>query len=480
MNEKPRDPDVMDRLACLQAELDETRRQLALAQRLQRRPEHRIIDFVGTSPLAQEVKRQARRVAQAEAPVLLIGEPGTGKSLLAHAIHAASRRAAQPMVTVKVSAVPAALLDQELFGPVPTVSRRGEEPHPGRLRLADGGTLFLDDIGDLPLPLQAKLLHVLRSHEMPESSGWSAQSVNVRLIASTRRDLAAMVQRGLFRADLYYGLHVLPLRVPPLRDRIEDIEALVEVVMEDLARRGGLPPKSLGASALAALQRRRWPGNVRELRDLLEQAFLAGSSPVLTAADLVPLLEASPWQADIDAAGGAQARGISTQAVDAAGADQARNAGNAGNANDGYSVNRFGNSIPAASQNATGLTPAGLSSTAGMGLLRGPSFHAPTDHLPMGLVDLRPSRGVSGDAWTASGSALPSPSSSPLGADHPDDSEAPTTLSARKAQLEREAIANALRRTKGNRVAAARLLAISRATLYEKLARWPDLGRRAE
>ncbi len=433
MNEKPRDPDVMDRLACLQAELDETRRQLALAQRLQRRPEHRIIDFVGTSALAQEVKRQARRVAQADAPVLLMGEPGTGKSLLAHAIHAASRRAAQPMVTVRVSAVPAALLDQELFGPVPTVSRRGEEPHPGRLRLADGGTLFLDEIGDLPLALQAKLLHVLRSHEMPESSGWSAQSVNVRLIASTRRDLAAMVQRGLFRADLYYGLHVLPLRVPPLRERIEDIEALVEVLMEDLARRGGLPPKSLGASALAALQRRRWPGNVRELRDLLEQAFLAGSSPVLTAADLAPLMEASPWQADTGTAGGTGARavepGVPSQAAASA-----------------HSGMRDGHPSPSA-----GLS-AGGSSGAAMGLLCGPSFSAPTAGVPSDLPDSPPSR----------------------------ESDAPTTLSARKAQLEREAIANALRRTKGNRVAAARLLAISRATLYEKLARWPDLGRRAE
>jgi DNA-binding NtrC family response regulator len=429
MNEKPRDPDVMDRLACLQAELDETRRQLALAQRLQRRPEHRIIDFVGTSALAQEVKRQARRVAQADAPVLLMGEVGTGKSLLAHAIHAASRRAAQPMVTVRVSAVPTAMLDQELFGPVPTVSRRGEEPHPGRLRLADGGTLFLDEIGDLPLALQAKLLHVLRSQELPESPGWSAQSVNVRLIASTRRDLAAMVQRGLFRADLYYGLHVLPLRVPPLRERIDDIEALVEVLMEDLARRGGLPPKSLGASALAALQRRRWPGNVRELRDLLEQAFLAGSSPVLTAADLVPLMEASPWPADPGAAEVAQPSGMTTKAR--------------ATVDGGVAEGR---------QSPYDVTSAGASPGAGVGLLRAPSFSGPPSGAPSGFADAQPAS----------------------------EFEAPATLSARKAQLEREAIANALRRTKGNRVAAARLLAISRATLYEKLARWPELGRRAE
>lgn len=333
------------------------------------------------------------------------------------------------MVTVRVSAVPTAMLDQELFGPVPTVSRRGEEPHPGRLRLADGGTLFLDDIGDLPLALQAKLLHVLRSHEMPESPGWSAHSVNVRLIASTRRDLAAMVQRGLFRADLYYGLHVLPLRVPPLRERIEDIEALVEVLMEDLARRGGLPPKSLGASALAALQRRRWPGNVRELRDLLEQAFLAGSSPVLTAADLVPLMEASPWQADPGAAEVAQHPGLATQAT--------------------ATVDGGG---PEGRQSPSGVTSAGASPGAGLGLLRAPSFSGPPAGVPSGLADAQPVH----------------------------ESEAPATLSARKAQLEREAIANALRRTKGNRVAAARLLAISRATLYEKLARWPELGRRAE
>lgn len=455
MNEKPRDSDtpaprsrlaadpsiapLMDRLACLQAELDDTRRQLALAQRLQRRPEHRIIDFVGSSALAQEVKRQARRVAQADAPVLLMGEPGSGKSLLAHAIHAASRRAAQPLVTARVSAVPAALLDEELFGPSLDRPPRVGDTLGGRLQLADGGTLFLDEIGDLPLALQAKLLHVLRSQEMPLPGGWTSQTVNVRLIASTRRDLADMVRRGCFRADLYYGLHVLPIRVPPLRERIEDIEALVEVLLEDLSRRGGLPPKSLGASALAALQRRRWPGNVRELRDLLEQAFLAGSSPVLTAADLAPLMAAT---AVADAHPGAT--GAATVAGDLPAVALPPGSGDAG-----------GTRLP---------TPSRSGAEAGAVLRASPWASGERDALPLSLP--RPDESSRAD---------------PVQPAHPsEDAGAPATLSARKAQLEREAIANALRRTKGNRVAAARLLAISRATLYEKLARWPELGRRSD
>jgi len=402
MSETP----LTQRLARLQAELDETRRQLAQAQRLQRRPEHRIIDFVGASPAAQEVKRQARRVAQADSTVLLLGEPGTGKALLAHAIHAASRRAARPMVSLDVAAVPAALLEGELFG----VAAAGHVPpaqQEGRIRWADGGTLFLHDIGLLPLALQAKLLHVLQSRSVQPLGGGDAHPVDVRVIASTSRDLAAMVQRGEFRADLYYGLHVLPLRVPALRDRIEDIEAIVEVLLETLCRRGGLPAKSLGASALAALQRRRWPGNVRELRDVLEQAFLAGSSPVLTAADLGGMLEPAtsvpPRQ-------------------------------------DGSSIER-----PA--------QEAGL-----------PVFAAT---LPAFVPAALPAAEET-FAQRAAGEPGSDPGEDPW----------PPTLSARKAQLEREAIANALRRTKGNRVAAARLLAISRATLYEKLARWPELGRR--
>lgn len=398
---------LMDRLACLQAELDETRRQLAVAQRLNRRPEHRIIDFVGSSPAAQEVKRQARRVAQADATVLLLGEAGTGKSLLAQAIHAASRRAGRPLVTVDITAVPEALLDEDLFGVAPDsgpdVNDAPGQADPqvgdGQCRLADGGTLVLEEIGRLPLALQAKLLRVLQAQEVEPPGGGEPCKVDVRVIATTSRDLAAMVQRGEFRADLYYGLHVLPIRVPALRDRVEDIEALVEVLLEELSRRGGLPPKSLGASALAALQRRPWVGNVSELRDVLEQAFLAGSSPVLTAADLgnqpaVPLPTQWPGQ------------GLPT----------------------------FAATLPV-------FAPQGRATSPGE-TLRQPEANEV--------------------AQTASvEDQLPLP-----------------TLSVRKAQLEREAIANALRRTNGNRVAAARLLAISRATLYEKLARWPELGRR--
>ncbi len=264
----------------LQKELSDARQQLAA----QRRPKYTVASFIGASPPALEVKRQARRVAQTDSTVLLLGETGTGKELLAHAIHSASARAAKPFVGVNIAAVPETLLEAEFFGVAPGAytgaDRKGRD---GKFKLADGGTLLLDEIGDMPLALQSKLLRVLQEQEVEPLGSNQVHRIDVRIIAATSRDLPAMVAAGSFRADLYYRLNVLPIRLPALRERIVDLEALVETLAEDIARRSGLPHKSLSADALLLLAQQPWPGNIRELRNVLEQTTLMTDDLLLTA-----------------------------------------------------------------------------------------------------------------------------------------------------------------------------------------------------
>src|SRR5687767_2687844 len=257
---------LIHKFANLQRDLDDARRELAS----QRRTKYTLASFVGGSPAAVEVKRQARRAALSSSPVLLLGETGTGKELLAHAIHAASACAAGPLVSINIAAVPDTLLEAEFFGVAPGAytgaDRKGRD---GKFKLADGGTLFLDEIGDMPLALQAKLLRVLQEQEVEPLGSNQVQRVDVRIIAATSRDLPAMVSAGSFRADLYYRLNVLPIRLPALRERLSDLEALIEALSEDIARRSGLPHKSLAPDALELLAAQPWPGNIRELRNVL-------------------------------------------------------------------------------------------------------------------------------------------------------------------------------------------------------------------
>jgi len=275
---------LIAKFARLERELVETRQQLAAHLTRERRPKHTIASFVGASPAAAEAKRQARRVAQTDSTVLLLGETGTGKELLAHGIHAASRRAAQPFIAINIAAVPETLLEAEFFGVAPGAytgaDRKGRD---GKFKLADGGTLLLDEIGDMPLALQSKLLRVLQEQEVEPLGSNTVQRIDVRIIAATSRDLPAMIAAGSFRADLYYRLNVLPIRLPALRERIADLEALVESLAEDIARRSGLPHKSVTPDALDLLARHDWPGNIRELRNALEQATLMTDDAVLDA-----------------------------------------------------------------------------------------------------------------------------------------------------------------------------------------------------
>jgi transcriptional regulator with PAS, ATPase and Fis domain len=271
----------------LQKELDAAHQQLAA----QRRPKHTIASFIGSSAPAVEVKRQARRVAMTDSTVLLLGETGTGKELLAHGIHAASARAGKPFVGVNIAAVPDTLLEAEFFGVAPGAytgaDRKGRV---GKFKAADGGTLLLDEIGDMPMALQSKLLRVLQEQELEPLGSNQVQRIDVRVIAATSRDLPVMVEAGSFRSDLYYRLNVLPIQVPALRERLDDLEALVEALAEDIARRSGLAHKSLNADALDLLAHQPWPGNIRELRNVLEQAMLMTDELLLGPAHFQRLL----------------------------------------------------------------------------------------------------------------------------------------------------------------------------------------------
>ncbi|MBQ0960069.1 sigma 54-interacting transcriptional regulator [Ideonella sp. 4Y11] len=282
---------LMTKFSRLTEELADARRQLAAEQGRRRRAKHTIASYVGASPAVLELKRLARRAAASDATVLLLGETGTGKELLAQAIHNAGPRVARPFVGVNIAAVPDTLLEAEFFGVAPGAYTGAERKgRPGKFQLAEGGTLFLDEIGDMPLPLQAKLLRVLQEQEVEPLGSNTVVPLDVRVIAATSRDLPAMVAAGQFRADLYYRLHVLPIRVPALRERLDDLDALAEHLLDDIARRDGLPPRSLAADALDWLARHDWPGNIRELRNLLEQASLVSDERLLGARHLRPLL----------------------------------------------------------------------------------------------------------------------------------------------------------------------------------------------
>ena len=257
----------------LQNQLLATQHELAKA----RRARYTIAGFIGSSAAASEVKRLARRAAQLDATVLLRGETGTGKELLAQGIHNLSPRANGPFVAVNVAAIPETLVEAELFGTAPGAftgaDRKGRI---GKFEVANGGTLFLDEIGDLPLALQAKLLRVLQEQEVEPLGSNQVKPLNVRVIAATHIDLEAKVAAGQFRDDLYYRLNVLALQVPPLRERRADIPALVEHLLDDIANRSAQPPMELSDEALELLSGQTWRGNVRELRNLLERAQLAG------------------------------------------------------------------------------------------------------------------------------------------------------------------------------------------------------------
>ncbi|SAK68815.1 Fis family transcriptional regulator [Caballeronia fortuita] len=276
----------------VQQELIATRQSLAQA----RRAKYTFSSFVGTSPVSLEVKRQARRAALVDSPVLLLGETGTGKELLAHSIHGASTRAGKPLVTVNVAAIPDTLLEVEFFGAAAGAYTGAERKgRVGKFELADGGTLFLDEIGDMPLPLQGKLLRVLQDKEFEPLGSNRIVRADVRIIAATSADLQALVAAGRFRADLFYRLNVLTIHAPPLRDRLGDIEALAYAILEDLSadtRPGHGGHFVLHKDGLQLLEAYSWPGNVRELRNTLERALMLSETEHIDARALSAFIDA--------------------------------------------------------------------------------------------------------------------------------------------------------------------------------------------
>lgn len=230
--------------------------------------------FVGKSAAFERVLRLVEQVAPLEATVLVTGETGTGKELVARAIHEHSQRAGRTMVKVNCAALPSTLIDAELFGREKGAYTGALSRQIGRFELADGSSLFLDEIGELSLELQAKLLRVLQEGQFERLGSSETRSVDVRIIAATNRDLEAMIDQGKFREDLYYRLNVFPIEVPPLRERREDIPALVWSFVKELGESMGKSIERIPASDMAALSRAPWAGNIRELRNLVERSLI--------------------------------------------------------------------------------------------------------------------------------------------------------------------------------------------------------------
>ena len=240
-------------------------------------------DVVALAPASREAKETAVRAAPQNSTVLLLGESGVGKEVFAHAIHAFSTRASEPFVRVNCSAIQETLFESELFGYEDgafTGARKGGKQ--GKFEVADGGTIFLDEIGDVPLSVQAKLLRVLQEREIEKVGAEEALKVDVRVIAATNQDLTRLAEEGKFRRDLYYRLSVIPIRIPPLRERHEDVPELIRIFWESLKKRHGIYHRSLSPDAQKLLERYEWPGNIRELHNVLERALTIVVEPVVS------------------------------------------------------------------------------------------------------------------------------------------------------------------------------------------------------
>ncbi|MDL2216694.1 sigma-54 dependent transcriptional regulator [Desulfovibrio sp. OttesenSCG-928-M14] len=247
--------------------------------------------MVGQSPAMQDIMRQAERICQVDATVLITGETGTGKGMLARMLHYDGPRAKGPFVSINCAAIPASLLESELFGIEKGVAS-GVNARMGRFEQANNGTIFLDEIGDMPLESQAKILHVIENRKVERVGGRQSIPVNIRIIAATHRNLGVMCEKALFRSDLYYRLNVISLHMPALRERVEDIPLLVRHFLGVCARRNPMAARGISNDALELFKAYHWPGNIRELENETERAALLSRNSSIGTCDLSPSLAA--------------------------------------------------------------------------------------------------------------------------------------------------------------------------------------------
>ena len=245
--------------------------------------QRRFEQLIGKSRTLDVVLDQVERVAPTDSTVLIQGETGTGKELIARAVHNVSSRCGRPFIKLNCAAIPDALLESELFGHERGAFTGAVAQKVGRFEMADNGTLFLDEVGDIPLALQPKLLRVLQEQEFERLGGTRTHQVDVRLVAATNRDLAGMVKRREFRDDLFYRLNVFPIQLPPLRARHEDVPLLVAHFVEIYSRRMGKQIEHIPAETMSALSSYQWPGNIRELQNFIERSVILSAGTVLAS-----------------------------------------------------------------------------------------------------------------------------------------------------------------------------------------------------
>ena len=289
---KPVNP---DELILLIKRAIETRQKDKEIDSLRRRLDDRfgLDQIIGQSKQMKDVFAKVQRAAPVDSTVLILGESGTGKELVAQALHHNSPRKKGPFVAVNCAAVPASLVESELFGHVRGAFTGATDRRMGRFEQADGGTLFIDEIGDFELGLQAKLLRVLETFTVTPVGGHEDRKVSVRVLAATSRDVTKMVEQGTFREDLYYRLNVVSITLPPLRDRPDDIALLVEHFLKEIAEKKHTAPKRISPEVMRRFQTYRWPGNVRDLRNALESMMVLADGELLTERDLPDRIAAS-------------------------------------------------------------------------------------------------------------------------------------------------------------------------------------------